>query len=85
MTSPCRTLKQSGVRDGHAQLNMATTLVGSEWTRLHCERLDAGLTPQELLGRAASEVGLVRAQRSITFDEATALVAAPLYAAPQVA
>ncbi len=42
MTSPCRTLTQTGVRDGDAaQQDMATTLVGSAWTRLHCERLDA--------------------------------------------
>jgi hypothetical protein len=42
MTSPCRTLTQTGVRDGDAaQQDMATTLVGSAWTRLRCERLDA--------------------------------------------
>jgi glutamyl-Q tRNA(Asp) synthetase len=40
------------------------------------EQLDAGLTPPELLGRAALEVGLIREHRLMSFDEATRLVVA---------
>ena len=54
MTSPCRTLTQTGVRDGHAaQQDMPTTLVGSvSVDALHCER---GLHCELVVGSVARE------------------------------